>query len=365
MRLRRTAISRVALRVGLAAVLVAAVGCEGIRYVSHLLDGQFAINANLEPIDAVLQSNRLTPQQQAKLELAVAAREYARNVIGLNVGDSYSTFHDTRGKPLIYNLSASRKDRFEPYQWTFPIFGTFPYLGFFDEAYLRETENALIAQGYDTFVYSPDAYSTLGILADPVRSPMLERGEVSLADTIIHELLHNTVWRANDIAFNETMASFVGQQGAAEFLSQRPDGEALADAARAAYADQEKINAFLVSLFDELTVYYASDATTDEKVAGRDAVYEAGRRRFREAIQPTLSNPPAYEYYANLPTNNAWLLGFARYSYDLSLFERVYAATGEDWPATLAAFRSAARSAGDPYTALREWLTANEPVDRE
>lgn len=339
------------------ALLLTAGGCDGIRYVTHLLEGQSSIQVSTEPIDAVLASGRLSEDDESKLRLIVAAREFARDVIGLNAGNSYTQFYDTHGQPLIFNLSASRRDRLQPYLWVFPIVGSFPYLGFFDEDYLHEVEQDLIQDGYDTFIYESDAYSTLGILADPVRSPMLRRNIVSLADTIIHELTHNTVFRPNDTTFNETLATFVGQQGAIEFFTTRYDPVlGLAEFAQSIFDDQVAINQFLIELFNDLSVYYGGPGSPTEKIAGREAVYQRGRERFASQVQQSLSQPEAYSYYAGLPTNNAWMLLNQRYNFDVTLFREVYERTGRNWRDSLEVFRAAARSPGDPLTYLRDWL---------
>lgn len=342
---------------------LACCGCEGVRYVAHLLEGQLAIQMNIEPIERVLDSGRLSATDAAKLRLITAARQFAIDRIGLNAGQSYTTFHDTQGKPLVYNLSASRKDRLEPFQWSFPILGSFPYLGFFKEDYLNEEESRLVADGYDTYVYQPDAYSTLGILADPVRSPMLRRDEISLVDTIIHEVLHNTIWRANDIPFNETMATFVGHTGTIEFFGEQTDPALqLADAARARFADDARLNQFLVEVYASLEAYYGQPLSTEAKIAGREAVFEAQRQRFRREVQPLMSRPAAYAFYATMPANNAFMLLFARYNFSLEVFERVHEANGREWPKTLDVLRDAARTHGDPMEYLESWLAQHTPA---
>ena len=168
-------------------------GCDGLFYVSHVVQGQLSIQGNLESIDNVLASGRLSGEEQEKLELVVSAREFAVEHIGLHAGDSYTRYYDTSGDPLAFNLSAAQADALESRTWRFPFIGEVPYLAFFDEDYMRQEEQKLADQGYDVFTYELDAYSTLGLFADPVRSPMLRRGNLSLSETIIHELLHNTV----------------------------------------------------------------------------------------------------------------------------------------------------------------------------
>jgi len=343
------------LLVSLALSLLA--GCDGLTYVAHVAEGQFGIQGDVQPIADVLASGRLSETDAAKLRLIVAARDYAADVIGLDAGDSYTTFYDTEGDPLAFNLSAARPDALIAHTWTFPILGEVPYLAFFDEAYLREVEQDLIDQGLDTFTYELDAYSTLGVFEDPVRSTMLRRNELSLSETIIHELLHNTIWRPGETVFNESLATFVGRRGAVEFLrAEFGDDSGWPEFAVAYYADIDAVNEFLSDLHGDLSAYYATPADKAAKIAGREEVYEASRTHFVADIKPALNLPDWFGGYASLPTNNAWMLGNHRYNFNLAVFEDVFTAVDQDWPAALAVFRDAANASGDPFTYLRNWL---------
>jgi predicted aminopeptidase len=332
-------------------------GCEGLAYVVQLAEGEAGVQGHVESIDSVLASGRLSDQDAAKLRYIVKVRDYAAQTIGLNVGRSYTTFYDTGSDPQAWNLSAARKDALVAKTWTFPVVGEVPYLAFFDENYMHTVEQQLIDQGYDTLTYALDAYSTLGVFDDPVRSTMLQRDVLSLAETIVHELLHNTIYRANDTNFNESLATFVGRQGAVEFLRAEfgPDSD-LPGIAIAFYADTDIVNAFLTQLHDDLQAFYAQPLSKAEKIAGRDAVFQAARDRFVAEVQPTLHYPDSFGGYANLPTSNAWVLANYRYNLNLGVFASVYAATGNAWAAALDAFRAAAAANGDPIAYLQDWL---------
>ncbi|MCA9243992.1 MAG: aminopeptidase [Phycisphaerales bacterium] len=349
------AIRRRALTMIIASGLVLLSGCEGLEYVTHVAQGQIDVNTSTESIEAVLASGRLTDDEADKLRMIGRARAYAVE-IGLNAGSSYTTYYDAGDNPLAFNLSASRRDKLDPVTWTFPIVGELPYLAFFDEGYLRDEEQKLIDDGFDTYTYEIDAYSTLGVFEDPIRSPMLRRNRLSLADTIVHEVLHNTIYRPNNTNFNESLATFVGRTGAVEFLT-REYGEdsGWATFAEQRYADTDAINAFLVDFVAELRVYYAQAKPPGELVSGREAVFEAGRRRFVDEVQPTLNFPDSYGFYAELPTNNAWVLLNVRYNLDLDVFQRVFERVDGDWAAALGVFREAAAAAGDPFEYLRNW----------
>ncbi len=332
-------------------------GCDGLNYVLHVADNQLQIQGSVEPIDEVLASGRLSETDAAKLELIVAARQYAIDQMGLNAGESYTQFYDTGGDPLAFNLTAARRDALEPVVWKFPFVGEIPYLAFFDESYLRDYQQELEDAGYDTLTYELDAYSTLGLFADPVRSTMLRRSELSLSETIIHELLHNTVWRGGDTEFNESMATFVGRQGGVEFLRlYYGDASDWPDIAVAYYGDLDVVNTFVLQFYAELSAYYAQPISSEERIAGREAVYQGARERFVADVQPTLNYPDVFDGYATLPTNNAWMLGNYRYNLDLGAFAAVYEETGRDWAATLSVFRAAAAADGDPFEYVRQWV---------
>ena len=108
-----------------------------------------------------------------------------------------------------------------------------------------------------------------------------ERNELDLIDTVIHELLHSTIWRPSDTSFNESLATFFGRRGAQTYLAARyPDEpEQLAEAAQR-FADTDRYRDFALALYHDLDAFYSSDLTSDAKTAGREAIYQDGRDRF-------------------------------------------------------------------------------------
>lgn len=332
-------------------------GCDGVVYVLHAAEGQLSIQGTTEPIDDVLTSGRLSEEDEEKLRLLVRARDYAAETIGLDAGESYTTYYDSGDDPVAFSLSASPRDALDPVVWWFPIFGQQENLMFFDEEYLRQIEQELVDDGFDTFTYEVDAYSTVGFFRDPIRSRMLRRHTLSAVETIFHELLHNTIWRPGTPVFNESLATFVGRTAAVEFLlAEFGQDSGWGQVGAAYYGDSDAVDAFLLALYDELAVYYAGPLSSAEQIAGREQVYQAGRDRFVDAVLPTLNYPDAFGGYAELPTNNAWMRANYRYHLDLALFEQVFTALGGDWSAALDVFRSAASATGDSFDYLREWL---------
>ena len=341
-------------------VLALTVGCDvDFAYLVPAAAGQVDLLRNAVPIEEALAGGELTDEQVAKLALIRDVRVYARDVIGLNVEDNYTTFYDSGDEPVAFNISASHKDAFEPYLWWFPIVGTVPYLGYFNLAGAEAKREELAAQDFDVFIYEIDAYSGLGIVPNPILSPMLKRSELDLIDTVIHELLHSTIWRASDTSFNESLATFFGRTGAQKYLAARyPDEPGrLAEAAQRS-ADTDRYRDFALALYNDVDAFYSSDLSSEAKIAGREAIYQGGRDRFTAEVLPLMNDPTRFEWAANLPTNNAFMLGIRRYNLDLGVFEGVFQATGEDWTASLELFRRSAEAA-EPYEYLRDWLDSD------
>jgi len=221
--------------------LMVAGGCGlDLSYLLPLAAGEINVLLRSVPISLAIQSGGLTVEQVAKLQLILDTREFARDVMGLTLGSDYTKFYDSGGDAVMFNVSACRRDAFEPRQWTFPIVGTVPYLGFFNRSAADAKALALEEAGYDVFMYEVDAYSGAGYFPSVVLSPMLNRSDISLANTVFHELLHGNVWRPNDVSFNESLATFFGRTGAAKYVADRfPDQPELIEDAVETFEDRD------------------------------------------------------------------------------------------------------------------------------
>ncbi len=347
---------------GLALVILTC-GCGvDFAYLLPAAAGQVELLANSVPIEDAISAGTLTDEQIEKLKLIEDVRDYASGVIGLVVNDNYTTFYDSRGEDVAYNISACRKDSFTPRTWTFPFVGTVPYLGYFDYSQAVAKRDSLQAEGLDTMMYPIDAYSGIGYFVNPILSPMLERAELDLIDTVIHELLHNTIWRANDTSYSESLATFVGRRGTLSYIADRmaDDPDKLAEATQKA-EDTDRYNDFALDLYNELDAFYRSSLSSEEKVSGRDTLYQAGRDRFTSEIKPLMNIPSNYEWVKKLPANNAWMMSVRRYNLDLDVFERVFEANNGDWEASLTVFDAASR-ANDAFAYLDSWSASQNKV---
>jgi predicted aminopeptidase len=335
----------------LAATLLA--GCSPL-YVVRAGVEEAKILGRRRPIAQVVRDASTTPEVRRKLGLVLQAREFAEHALDLNAGDSFTTYSWVDSDTLLLVVSAARKDRFEPYTWWFPIVGSVPYKGFFDfDAAHRQAER-LAAEGYDTYVRPTGAFSTLGWFNDPLLNTVLRYDDVDLVSTVIHELLHNTLFIPSQISFNESFASFVGDRGTIEFFCMR-DGETSENCARArdAWADNLLYGGFISDLIGRLESLYArTDLDSDAKVREREIVFTDARARFAQDVEPGLRTN-AFRSFPRRTLNNATLIGIRLYYHRLDLFEAAYQRMGGDLMASIAAIDSVAHAgARDPFAAL-------------
>jgi predicted aminopeptidase len=337
---------------GFLALLAPAAGC----YVFNQAKGQLDIAFNSRPIEEVYADPGLPEARARKLDLVAASRRFAVERLGLRPSRNYTTYFDTGRRAVTYVVSACRPDAFIPYTWWFPIVGSLPYKGFFDRADAEEEAAALRADGWDVTVGESAAYSTLGWFRDPVFSSMLSMSDASLASTVIHELVHGTVYVSGHADFNESLASFVGRTAALQLLEERHGrGSPPAEEARARFEDETLFDEFIADLYRRLSELYGSERPRGEKLAAREEVF-AGAREELKGLVATFRTA-SFRRLQDLPLNNAVIVAQYRYGrYDQ--FRRVFGRVRNSWPAFFAAV-SAAASSGDPLGAVE--ALAREP----
>jgi predicted aminopeptidase len=206
--------------VGLLLILVAW-QWELVSYGWMQAKGQLRILWNTKPVAEVLADPAYPDSLKRKIKLIQEIKRFSIDSLGLDPSGSYESFYDQQGKPILWVITAAQPYELVARQWHFPILGTFSYKGFFEKDRADQQVDELKKEGLDTRVGEVSAWSTLGFLNDPILSSFLDRSEGSLAELIIHELTHGTLFVKNSLEYNENLADFVGEYGAARFLAQK------------------------------------------------------------------------------------------------------------------------------------------------
>jgi len=194
---------------------------ELVHYGWMQARGQLRILWNTRSVAEVLADPAFPDSLKANVRLIQEIRRFAVDSIGLNPSGSYTSLYDQRGKPILWVVVAAEPYALKAKEWSFPVLGRFAYKGFFEQDRAVAEQMALRAQGYDTRLNDVSAWSTLGFLDDPILSSMLTRREGSLAELIIHELTHGTLFVKDNLEYNENLADFVGEYGALRFLARK------------------------------------------------------------------------------------------------------------------------------------------------
>ncbi len=320
-------------------------GCS-IGYVLHAAAGQGRLLAAAVPVEEGLKSPRLDAAQRERLRLVAVIKTFGEEVLSLKETQNYRTVSLASSGPPLYVVSACPKDRLEPLTWWFPFVGKMPYLGFFDLEDARARAEKLRARDLDVVIGRADAYSTLGWFKDPVTLNLLAYSPLDLAEIILHEMTHTTLYVKGQGGFNEGLASLVGKRGALMFLEGRygphhPFVREAGDAIR----DEHLFARYLDTLLAELEDLYARALPYPRKLEMREVLFQEALARF-ERLRPEF-HTGRYRAFGRTPINNAYLLSIGLYHRHFALFEGALEKRGGSIPALIEDLRALSRQGGD------------------
>jgi predicted aminopeptidase len=280
------------------------------------------INAQVPLARAV--ANERDPERRALLAEVPEILAFAEDIVGLHAGRSYSGYYETERKGLTYVVTACAQTEFEPYTWWFPIAGEVEYRSYWDEADARSQAAQLEADGYDTWVSPSRAYSSLGILRDPVSTTMLHDGLPSFVDVLIHELSHARLYIPGHTDWNEALASFVGERGAERYFDvPRFAATDLPEQVRERARKKLSFDRAVSAAYFELERLYTGPAPRAQKLRLRERVFSQLSAELR-ALFP--SDDPA-----QWRMNNARLVHFHRYTANSADLAQLWAASGHNF----------------------------------
>jgi predicted aminopeptidase len=341
---RRRGTLRVA--TGLLTVVSLLAGCGTTAYLGRAGWSEARVLLRREPIDELLARPDLEPALRQRFELVLAVRRFAADTLGLRVGDSYGSFARVDDEAVVHVLSAAHRDRLEAYTWWYPLVGRLPYRGFFARDAAERAARRLEAEDLDVEVRPAVAFSTLGWFADPLLSSVAARPPVTVADTVLHELFHATLYLPGAARFNESAATFAGARGAIAFFCASPDADAAqCEIARRRWAETLLEARVLTHLAARLNRLYAAGPSP----AARDQ----GRAWYTRAAAAELARRGLDLERELLPPNNARLLGSLLYLTDLDAFDALAPSDADLGPA-LGALVASAREAADPFAAVHQ-----------
>ena len=328
-----------------------------------MTQGQFRLVLNSEPIVEIIQDSATDSTTAEKLRLISKIKSFSIDRLGLFPSDNYTRFVDTEGQPVLWNTSASLPHKFEPFLWTFPIAGTVPYKGYFTHSLAIAERDTLRARGFDAITRPVPAYSTLGFFSDPVLSTMLKYSDDELANLVIHELTHSTIYSPDNTNFNESLASFVGDVGSLLFM-EHTWGKAhpIIATIRARRNDRERFRYFMKQVTEELDSLYSAETTKAHVLEKRKVIFASWQSRFSSRLKH-FNNPDYYRGFLEWKVNNARLLSYRRYNSQQSVFSSLYRITGENFRDFLGLVKTCEKNS-HPWSCVGDLVKGSRAINR-
>jgi predicted aminopeptidase len=286
-----------------------------VNYGIAQLKGQLHIVRNARPIEDVLQDPNVPDSLKEKLFLVAEIKKFAVDSLGMKLSKNYTAVYDQKGKPVLWVLTAAERYELKSFHWNFPFLGRVEYKGFFDYEKGKKEEKKLADDGYDTDYSTTSAWSTLGWFRDPILSNILYRTEGQVADLIIHEMTHATLYVKSSVDFNENLASAIGETGAEQFLKYKYGDSSDAVIRYRNYRDD--YNSFadhMLRGIDKLDSLYKTFTGADN-----DSLKAARKTATIESITASVDTVPFHnknrylKIFSDYTPNNAYFLAFRRY----------------------------------------------------
>jgi predicted aminopeptidase len=297
------------------------------RYVIQAGLGQAELWSVARDIDDVIEDPETDERTRVLLKETRVIMKFAKSH-GFSSKGNYEQFVELDRGQVVWFLAAAKPLKLEPEIWNFPLVGSFPYLGWFDLREAMQIRRRLKARGLDVYLRPVHAYSTGGWLDDPILSTMLSSEDDAfryLSNILLHELTHANLFVENQATFNESIASFVGDTMADEYLVWRfgPDSEEVRLYREEAAESAERGTRF-VEAYNALEKLYASNKSDAQKLAEKE--------RITSAVQ--------HDLHLSWKPNNASLVGFKVYNTGQKEFAALYDACGNKWAPFFAAIKS-------------------------
>lgn len=275
-----------------------------------------------KPLDEVMKDPRTDPKLIALLSKISDVKKFG-DQYGLKPTPNYTEYVKLDRDAVVYVVTVSEPLEFKVKIFSFPIAGSFNYIGWFKKDDAIEFAKKFEAEGKDIDVRGASAYSTLGWFRDPLLSSMIPKNEGviqqdalgDLVNVVIHESVHATIYLKDQSYFNESIAMFVAEKLTQKYFEaqnmlQSPEWKSYSDGR----ARGEKIRKRMLKAVQDLKEVYASSAGDSEK------------REKKKAYLVSLQKEVGFKR----PISNATLIQFQTYDDGEHGFEELYVKEGQD-----------------------------------
>ncbi|MBN2353211.1 MAG: aminopeptidase [Spirochaetales bacterium] len=330
--------------------------CYYIREGAVLLD----IYASGEDIDRALAGQDLSPSERTLLLKVREIKRFAVTRFGLADNANYTSYIRINRKYLAAVVSACDRLSFRQYVWDYLFVGRLPYQGFFDADEAEREARLLKEEGQDVYVRPVDAFSTLGLLSDPVFSFMQHYPDYALAELITHEQTHATVFITGQATFNENLANFVGKEGMREYIKEKFGEES--DEYRTALSLDHDARAFATTvrvLYERLNAAYGHKTPDEEKLKQKADIIDSWKKEFAERYEERFKTA-LYRRFPKVNVNNAVIMTNMNYTEQSGDFASLFALCHNNLALFVSYAKRIARDSKHPLDDLRAFIESGQ-----
>jgi predicted aminopeptidase len=317
----------------------------------------FKDNFGARDVDSILREEQTPQDTRAFLEIVQEIKRFAVERIGLKDNGNYTRYKELDADYLVNVVQACDSVSFTPFFWSYQFLGKLPYKGFYERPDAEAEAARLETEGYDVIVRKTDAFSTLGFFKDPLYSFMKRYSPYELSSLVFHEQTHATVFLTGQAQFNEELATFVGDEGAFEFLIEKYGSQSEEHRkAIAEKADHELFLSYVKDVSQALEEIYTSTLPREEKLKQKRDLIAVFKAQYLNEIRPRL-NSDDYRSLVNIPLNNAYLSLYNLYTQDNQLLTLYFTREcGSDLKRFIENVKQLAGSPGDVVQKMRQEL---------
>lgn len=199
--------------------------CAKLSYITEQGIGQISLEWNGKANREILNDKTISDVHKEKIKRIEAYKKYFYEYFNKKQTDIYDETTFLQDEAVTYLVIVSPKDEIKALETSFPIVGSFPYLGFFKKKSALEYKNLKEKEGFATFMRPVYAYSTLNqwIFDDNILSSFFYYSDYELAELIFHELTHTILFIKDEVDFNESLAEVMGSNLAKEYFKKSED----------------------------------------------------------------------------------------------------------------------------------------------
>ncbi len=298
-----------------------------IVYGLKLLKGQATVIYQAEPIQNRLDDPLFPDSLKRKISLIQQVRQFAVDSLGFGQTNNYRTYFQEPNHTLLWMLTGCKPHSFEEKEWCFPLVGCFGYIGFFDSTAALQEIELLKLDGFEPDLGPVAAWSTLGILPDPILSSMLKKEDWKLIQLVFHELTHTVVYAKNAVDFNENLANFIGDKATIKFIKHKAAGDTVWQREiEEAMNDRRLFLSYMYICYQKLDSVYLQ-MPANQSLVEKERIKALTIDSLFETFKTLpLKHPQRYSYFLTQRqgwTNNVFL-GYRRYDFDRPQLEIIY-----------------------------------------